>query len=79
MLPALPAYAELHCLSNFSFLRGASHAEELVARAKDLGYHAYMMPRDAAEGLTRLKFLPKHNEDLPWDDYPELDKMELFK
>jgi len=46
---------------------------------KDLGYHAYMMPRDAAEGLTRLKFLPKHNEDLPWDDYPELDKMELFK
>ncbi|WKB55828.1 error-prone DNA polymerase [Eleftheria terrae] len=36
----LPAYAELHCLSNFSFLRGASHAEELVARAKALGYRA---------------------------------------
>ena len=33
----LPDYAELHCLSNFSFLRGASHAEELVARAKELG------------------------------------------
>ena len=33
-------YAELHCLSNFSFLRGASHAEELVARAKELGYAA---------------------------------------
>jgi 16S rRNA (cytidine1402-2'-O)-methyltransferase len=28
----LPEYAELHCLSNFSFLRGASHAEELVRR-----------------------------------------------
>jgi error-prone DNA polymerase len=28
-----PAYAELHCLSNFSFLRGASHPEELVERA----------------------------------------------
>ena len=27
----LPAYAELHCLSNFTFLRGASHPEELVA------------------------------------------------
>src|SRR5574339_773570 len=36
----LPAYAELHCLSNFSFLRGASHAEELVAQAKELGYTA---------------------------------------
>ena len=36
----LPAYAELHCLSNFSFLRGASHAEELVTRAQALGYAA---------------------------------------
>jgi len=33
-------YAELHCLSNFSFLRGASHPEELVARASQLGYAA---------------------------------------
>ncbi|MDK9704762.1 MAG: error-prone DNA polymerase [Sulfuritalea sp.] len=39
-MPSLPAYAELHCLSNFSFLRGASHAEELVARAVQLGYTA---------------------------------------
>ena len=31
-------YAELHCLSNFSFQRGASHPEELVARAHALGY-----------------------------------------
>ena len=36
----LPDYAELHCLSNFSFLRGASHPEELVERAKTLGYKA---------------------------------------
>src|SRR5919204_6625965 len=36
----LPEYAELHCLSNFSFLRGASHPEELVERAKALGYSA---------------------------------------
>lgn len=33
-------YAELHCLSNFSFLRGASHPEELVYRAHALGYQA---------------------------------------
>ncbi|WP_374605203.1 error-prone DNA polymerase [Niveibacterium sp.] len=36
----LPAYAELHCISNFSFLRGASHPEELVERAYRLGYTA---------------------------------------
>ena len=35
-----PSYAELHCLSNFSFLRGASHPEELVERAVALGYSA---------------------------------------
>ncbi|MEP7313853.1 MAG: error-prone DNA polymerase [Pseudomonadota bacterium] len=33
-------YAELHCLSNFSFLRGASHPQELVSRAQELGYSA---------------------------------------
>ena len=36
----LPDYAELHALSNFSFQRGASHAEELVERAHALGYKA---------------------------------------
>ncbi|MBW5287234.1 error-prone DNA polymerase [Burkholderia gladioli] len=36
----LPAYAELQCASNFSFLHGASHAEELVERAARLGYSA---------------------------------------
>ena len=35
-----PAYAELHCLSNFSFQRGASQPEELVERAHRLGYAA---------------------------------------
>ncbi len=37
---ALPAYAELHCLTNFTFLRGASHPHELVDTAADLGYSA---------------------------------------
>lgn len=36
----VPAYAELHCLTNFSFQRGASHPEELVAQAAALGYGA---------------------------------------
>jgi error-prone DNA polymerase len=37
---ALPDYAELHALSNFSFQRGASHADELAERAAELGYQA---------------------------------------
>jgi error-prone DNA polymerase len=37
---SLPAYAELHCRSNFSFLTGASQPEELVQRAQALGYAA---------------------------------------
>jgi error-prone DNA polymerase len=41
--PGLPGYAELHCLSNFSFLRGASSPAELVQRAKALGYQALAM------------------------------------
>ena len=35
-----PAYAELHCLSSFSFQRSASQPEELVTRAAALGYSA---------------------------------------
>jgi error-prone DNA polymerase len=34
------AYAELHCVSNFTFLRGASFPEELVEQADALGYRA---------------------------------------
>ncbi|MBV1876376.1 MAG: error-prone DNA polymerase [Pseudomonadales bacterium] len=34
------SYAELHCISNFSFLRGASHPDELVKQASNLGYAA---------------------------------------
>ncbi|MCY7259958.1 error-prone DNA polymerase [Pseudomonas protegens] len=36
----MSAYAELHCLSNFSFQRGASSAQELFQRAKALDYQA---------------------------------------
>ncbi len=37
---APPGYAELHCLSSFSFLRGASQPQELAERADALGYEA---------------------------------------
>ncbi|MET3140033.1 error-prone DNA polymerase [Undibacterium sp. GrIS 1.2] len=36
----LPAYAELQCLSHYTFLRGASSPESLVQRAFELGYQS---------------------------------------
>jgi error-prone DNA polymerase len=50
----LPEYAELHCLSNFSFLRGASHPEELVERAHALGYRALALTDECSvAGVVR--------------------------
>lgn len=39
-MDTLPFYAELHCISNFTFLRGASHPEELAIQAARQGYSA---------------------------------------
>lgn len=44
-----------------------------------LGWHMYLSPEIAAEGLVRLMHLPRHNLDLPNDDYPDLSKLEIFK
>lgn len=44
-----------------------------------IGHHCYMSPEVAAEGLVRLSFLPKHNDPLPNDDYPDLSEMAIFK
>jgi error-prone DNA polymerase len=51
---SLPAYAELHCLSNFSFLRGASHPAELVEQAATLGYAALALTDECSvAGVVR--------------------------
>ncbi|MGE5640209.1 MAG: error-prone DNA polymerase [Clostridia bacterium] len=56
----LPRYAELHCLSNFSFLRGASHPEELVERAKALGYEALAITDECSlAGVVRAHVAAK--------------------
>ncbi|MBV9892230.1 MAG: error-prone DNA polymerase [Rhizobacter sp.] len=50
----LPRYAELHCKSNFSFLTGASHPEELVERAAALGYGALAITDECSlAGIVR--------------------------
>ncbi|WP_153558971.1 error-prone DNA polymerase [Roseimaritima sediminicola] len=47
-------YAELHCRSNFSFLHGASHPDELVQRASELGYDALALTDQASlAGVVR--------------------------
>ncbi|MDQ0010585.1 error-prone DNA polymerase [Luteibacter jiangsuensis] len=51
---AVPAYAELHALSDFSFQRGASRAHELFERAKDIGYTALAITDECSlSGIVR--------------------------
>jgi error-prone DNA polymerase len=53
-------YAELHALSNFSFLRGASHPEELVEQAKHLGYRALALTDECSlAGVVRAHVAAK--------------------
>lgn len=52
-VPLFP-YAELRCKTNFSFLEGASHADELVNQAACLGYQAIAVTdRDTLAGVVR--------------------------
>jgi error-prone DNA polymerase len=49
-----PGYAELRCRSNYSFLTAASHPEELVGRAQELGYRALALADDCSlAGVVR--------------------------
>jgi error-prone DNA polymerase len=56
----LPRYAELHALSNFTFLRGASHPEELVETAAALGYEALAITDECSmSGVVRAHMAAK--------------------
>ena len=51
----MSGYAELHCHTNFSFLDGASHPEDLAERAMDLGYQALAVTdHDGFYGVSRF-------------------------
>jgi error-prone DNA polymerase len=76
-----PAYAELHCKTNFSFLCGASHADELVARAVELGYYALAITdQNSLAGVVRAHAAAKTGglklligaEITPYDALPVL-------
>ena len=60
-VPSEPVYAELHCKTNFSFLCGASHPEELAARAAELGYRALAITdRNTLAGVVRAHAAAKN-------------------
>ncbi len=56
----MPEYAELHCISNFTFLRGASHPEELAQCAAELGYTALAITDECSvAGVVRAHVAAK--------------------
>ena len=58
----VPTYAELHCLSNFSFLRAASHPDELITRAAALGYRALAITDECSvSGVVRAHEAARDN------------------
>ncbi len=53
-------FAELHCLSNYSFLSGASHPEELVEAAAQKGYRAIALTDECTySGLVKAHMAAK--------------------
>lgn len=60
-----PAYAELHCLSDFTFLRGASSAAQLFERARACGYQALAITDECSlAGIVRA-FEASRNTGVP--------------
>ncbi len=57
-------YAELHCLSNFSFLRAASHPQELLQQAHTLGYKALALTDECSVAGVVRAYQYKKEQDL---------------
>ena len=63
MANQLPEFAELHTVSNFTFLRGASRPEELINRAHELGYRALALTDECnMTGMVRAHVAAKDND-----------------
>lgn len=43
------------------------------------GYHAYMLPEEAARGLMLMSYMPDDNPDIPRDGYADLSKSPIFQ
>ena len=62
MIRPEPRFAELAAMTNFSFLRGASHPEEMVARAAELGLAGIgIADRNTLAGVVRAHMFAREN------------------
>jgi error-prone DNA polymerase len=61
----LPEYAELHCLTNFTFLRGASHPGEMVGQAIRHGYRALAITDECSFAGVVRAFSALNEHDAP--------------
>jgi error-prone DNA polymerase len=81
-----PAYATLHCLSNFSFLRAASHPEELVQQAATLNYAAIAITDECSvAGVVRAHVAAKEHgikliigAEFVLQDAPDIERLVLL-
>ncbi len=63
MIRLEPRFAELAAMTNFSFLRGASHPEEMVARAAELGLAGVgIADRNTLAGVVRAHIFARENK-----------------
>ena len=64
MIRLEPRFAELAAMTNFSFLRGASHPEEMVARAAELGLAGIgIADRNTLAGVVRAHTFARENAE----------------
>jgi len=63
MIRLEPRFAELGAMTNFSFLRGAAHPEEMVARAAELGLAGIgIADRNTLAGVVRAHVFARENK-----------------
>jgi len=65
-------YVEFHLHSNFSFLEGASHIEELVLRARELGYEALALTDH--DGLYTTSWDSTKQRRSDWETKPQTSR-----
>lgn len=54
-------------------------ADPMTDNIREIGHHCIMLPSVAATLLLRLHHLPRHNEDLPEREYPDLSQWDAFR
>jgi error-prone DNA polymerase len=68
----VPEFAELAAATNYSFLRGASHPHEMVARAIELGHSAIgIADRNTVAGVVRARIALRNIRDKLRDDFTD--------